>query len=93
MERIATTSTATGRHRDTCGAYCKDDPPDASQNRDLLPQPTENEQLKTPQIIVRHTGYTCVTTGGAYCKNHPEYAPPDFALPPQTTQTEEVTTP
>ncbi|SPF51722.1 hypothetical protein SBA4_4680003 [Candidatus Sulfopaludibacter sp. SbA4] len=93
MERIATTSTATGRHRDMCDVYCKNDPPDASQNRDPLPQLTENGQLKTPRKIKRHTGQTCVNPGDAYCKNHPPDASPDFNLPPQPTQTEGVTTP
>jgi len=49
-------------HREVvCDAYCKNNPPDASQNRALSPQPAEKRQLKTPQIIKRPTRITCVT--------------------------------
>jgi len=53
-------------HREVvCDAYCKNDPPDASQNLGRYPQPAENGQLKTPQIIKRPTRITCVTNPGA----------------------------
>jgi len=33
---------------EACDAYCKNDPPDASQNPDPPPQPTETEEVTTP---------------------------------------------
>ena len=44
-----------------CDAYCKNHPPDASQNCDLSSQLAETGPLKTPSSKTSHTPKTCVT--------------------------------
>jgi hypothetical protein len=54
----------TGPPDHPCDASCKKVPPDASQNLEPPPQPTEKEELKTSLIIIPHTPTRCVTRVG-----------------------------